>query len=308
MQLVELAPLTVGSLVPVTVAQALGLADAVGATPTDGLVEALADRRVLLVVDNCEHLIVDVAALVVALLERCGGLSVLATSRQRLDVPGEALFPVQPLALPDGPSAPLASIATSEAVMLFVERAGAAEPSFELTDANAAAVAQICAHLDGIPLAIELAAARSATLAPAEIAARLDDRFGLLAGGRSAPARHQTLRALVRWSYDLLDDDAARRLLGRLAVFHDGFDLEAAEVVAGGWAPLAPEATVVALAGLVERSLVQVERRPVTRYALLETIRAFAAERLVEAGRGSRRPAPPTSTGRSASPGRPRPS
>ena len=152
-QLVELAPLTVGALVPVTVGQALGLSDPAGTTPTEGLVEALADRRLLLVLDNCEHLVADVAQLVVALLERCGGLAILATSRQRLDVAGEVVFPVLPLALPEGGDTSVAGVGAAEAVMLFVERAVAVEPSFELTDANAASVAQICTSLDGIPLA-----------------------------------------------------------------------------------------------------------------------------------------------------------
>ena len=217
------------------------------------------------------------------MLERCGGLTILATSRERLQVPGEAVFPVRPLELPAPGARTADAVGGAEAVVLFADRATAAEPSFSLTDANAPAVAEICAHLDGIPLAIELAASRVAVLAPADLAAHLDDRFGLLASGRNAPARHQTLRALVQWSYDLLGDDE-RHLLARLSVFRDGFELSAAAEVAGADPPLRADLTVAVLAGLVERSLVQVHHDGTTRYSLLETIRSFAAERLVEQG------------------------
>ena len=231
-QLVELAPLTDGALVPATVAAALGLKDRAGASLVDTVADAVGDDELLLVMDNCEHLVHEVADVVVQLLERCGGISVLATSRQRFHAPGELVFPVQPLCLPPSDERSADAVASAEAVMLFVERARAAEPSFALTDDNAPAVAEICIRLDGIPLAIELAAARVSVLTPAGIATHLDERFDLLGGGRGGPARHQTLRALVQWSYDTLTE-AERRLLARLSVFRDGFDLAAAEYVAG---------------------------------------------------------------------------
>jgi predicted ATPase/DNA-binding CsgD family transcriptional regulator len=282
-QLVELAPLADGALVPATVAAALGLKDRAGASVVDTVADAVDDDELLLVIDNCEHLVHDVAEFVVQLLERCGRISVLATSRQRFHAPGELVFPVQPLALPPSNERSADAVASAEAVMLFVERARAAEPSFALTDDNAPAVAEICTRLDGIPLAIELAAARVSVLTPAGIATHLDDRFDLLGGGRGGPARHQTLRALVQWSYDTLAD-AERRLLARLAVFRDGFDLAAAEYVAGTDAPPPAERTVGLLTELVDRSLIQVRHDGDARYALLETIRAFAAQRLSEMG------------------------
>ena len=190
---------------------------------------------------------------------------------------------MQPLGLPPSDERSADAVASAEAVMLFVERARAAEPSFALTDDNAPAVAEICIRLDGIPLAIELAAARVSVLTPAGIATHLDDRFDLLGGGRGGPARHQTLRALVQWSYDTLAE-AERRLLAGLSVFRDGFDLAAAEYVAGSGAALPAERTLVLLTDLVDRSLVQVRHDGEARYALLETIRAFAAQRLSEMG------------------------
>ncbi|MET0460998.1 MAG: AAA family ATPase, partial [Ilumatobacteraceae bacterium] len=281
--LVELAPLTDGALVPATVAAALGVKDRAGASLVDTVADVVGDDELLIVIDNCEHLLHAVADVVVQLLERCGGISVLATSRQRLQAPGELVHPVQPLHLPLPDQRSADALASVEAVMLFVERARAAEPSFTLTDDNAPAVAEICIRLDGIPLAIELAAARMSALTPAVIATHLDERFDLLGGGRGGPARHQTLRALVQWSYDTLTE-AERRLLAGLSVFRDGFDLAAAELVAGPDAPLPEEHTLVLLTGLVDRSLVQVRHDREARYALLETIRAFAAHRLSETG------------------------
>jgi predicted ATPase/DNA-binding CsgD family transcriptional regulator len=282
-QLVELAPLADGALVPATVAAALGLKDHAGASVVDTVAHAVGDDRLLLVIDNCEHLVHEVAELAVQLLERCGRISVLATSRQRLQAPGELVFPVQPLALPSSHERSVDAVASAEAVMLFVERARAAEPSFALTDDNAPAVAEICTRLDGIPLAIELAAARVSVLTPAGIATHLDDRFELLGGGRGGPARHQTLRALVQWSYDTLTD-AQRRLLARLSVFRDSFDLAAVEYVAGTDPARFFERTVGPLSDLVDRSLIQVRHDGDARYALLETIRGFAAQRLFEMG------------------------
>ncbi len=173
-RLVELASLGDGGLVAATVAQAVGSADRAGRTPVDIVVDGIGDQRLLLVLDNCEHLLEDVSSLVVAVLERCPAVRVLATSRQRLGLAGEALFPVPPLALPGAPEETTAAIARSEAVTLFVERAAAVEPSFRLDEGNAPAIADICARLDGIPLAIELAAARSGALSLGTIAEHLD--------------------------------------------------------------------------------------------------------------------------------------
>jgi predicted ATPase/DNA-binding CsgD family transcriptional regulator len=204
----------------------------------------------------------------------------LATSRERLDVPGELVFPVPPLGLPADGSA--AAVAASEAGLLFAARAGAASPAFELSARNSAAVAQVCARLDGIPLAIELAAARCPALGPAELAARLDGHPGLLAGGPARPGRHRSLEALVTWSYELLGD-AERRLLARLSVLRGGFDLGTAERVTAG-EPLQPEAIAGLLASLAGKSVVRIHDGAAVRYSLLETIRQFAAGRLAASG------------------------
>jgi len=250
-------------------------------TPTAGLVHALADRELLVVLDNCEHVLEGAAGLVAALLAQCRRVRFLATSRERLDVPGELVFPVPPLGLPADDSA--AAVAASEAGLLFAARAGAASPAFELSAHNSAAVAQVCARLDGIPLAIELAAARCPALGPAELAARLDGHPRLLSGGPARPGRHRSLEALVAWSYDLLDD-AERRLLVRLSVLRGGFDLGTAERVAAG-GPLPPEAIAGLLASLAGKSVVDIRDGAVVRYSLLETIRQFAADRLVVSSR-----------------------
>jgi predicted ATPase/DNA-binding CsgD family transcriptional regulator len=226
-RLVELAPLTDPALVPASVAQALGVSERDMPTPTAGLVHALADRELLVVLDNCEHVLEGAAGLVATLVAQCRGVRFLATGRERLDVPGEMVFPVPPLGLPTDGSA--MAVAASEAGMLFAARASAASPGFELSAHNSAAVAQVCARLDGIPLGIELAAARCPILGPAELAARLDNHPRLLSGGPARPGRHQSLEALVAWSYELLDD-AERRLFARLSV------LRGATVGSTGWA------------------------------------------------------------------------
>ena len=194
-RLVELAPLTDAALVPASVAQALGVPERDASTPAAGLVRELAGRELLVVLDNCEHVLEAAAGLVAMLLAQCRRVRFLATSRERLDVPGELVFPVLPLGLPVDGSA--AAVAASEAGMLFAARAGAASPAFELSADNSAAVAQVCGRLDGIPLAIELAAARCPALGPAELAARLDGHPGLLSGGPARPGRHRSLEALV---------------------------------------------------------------------------------------------------------------
>jgi len=284
-RLVELAPLADPRLVSPYVAQALDIPERTSGGPTEGIVRSLAGRDVLIVLDNCEHLRAQAASLVVTLTEQCPGVRVVVTSRERLDVPGEFVFPLPPLGLPEDGSA--RAVAASEAGRLFAERASAADPAFELTEANAAAVAEICLRLDGMPLAIELAAARCPALGPGQLAARLDRQPGLLSGGPARPGRHRSLEALVAWSYDLLDE-AERRLLTRLSVLRGGFDLEVAEQVAGS-EPLAPAEVAGLLAGLAGKSVVQVQAGPDPgtagmRYSLLETIRQFAAGRLAASG------------------------
>ena len=279
-RLIELASLTDAALVPASVAEALGVPERDAANPLEAVVRALADRELLIVLDNCEHVLGSAVEVVVTLAGQCRRVRVLATSRERLDVPGELVFPVPPLGLPEDGS--VRAVAASEAGTLFVTRARAASPAFALTDGDAAAIAEVCSRLDGMPLAIELAAARCPALGPAQLAARLEGHPGLLAGGAARPGRHRSLEALVSWSYELLDE-AERRLLARLSVLRGGFDLAMAERVAGG-EPLAPEAIAGLLAVLAGKSLVQVQAGPVIRYALLETVRQFAAGRLAASG------------------------
>ncbi|CCH21726.1 Two-component SARP family transcriptional regulator fused with ATPase domain [Micromonospora lupini str. Lupac 08] len=281
--LVELAGLADGSDVPQAVLSALGLRDAglrapaePGRQTTDRLVEALAERRLLLVLDNCEHVIADAARLAARLLGACPALRVLATSREPLGLAGEALCPLSGLTLPP-PDTSTEDADDYAAVSLFVQRAADVAPDFTVTPANVDVVLRICRTLDGLPLAIELAAARLRALPVAEVAARLDDRFRLLSmGSRAASPRHRTLRAVVEWSWDLLDD-AERTLARRLTVFAGGATLEAAERVSG----LSSAEFVDALSGLADKSFVELAGG---RYRMLETVRAFCAERLVEAG------------------------
>jgi predicted ATPase/DNA-binding CsgD family transcriptional regulator len=271
---------------PGSAAQAL--ADAVGVTeePVRALVDTLLDelrvRHGLVVLDNCEHVIGACAVLVAELLRSCPGVTVLATSREPLAIAGETSWEVPPLAVPDPQEAAADAIVAVEAVALFETRAREVLPGFAVTDDNASAVAQTCRRLDGIPLAIELAAARLRVLSVAQIAAGLSDRFRLLtAGGRDAPTRQRTLEASVAWSFGLLAD-AERLVLARLSVFAGTFDLEAAQVVVAG--PDIDETQVLDLLGaLADRSLLQVgEHDGRARYRLLETIREFAQQRLAE--------------------------
>ncbi len=279
-RLVELASLTDAALVPAAVAEALGVPERDAAEPVAGVVRALAGRELLIVLDNCEHVLGAAARVVVMLAGQCPRVRVMTTSRERLDVPGEFVFPVPPLELPEDGS--VRAVAASEAGSLFMARARAASPAFALTAGNSAAIADVCSRLDGMPLAIELAAARCPALGPAQLAARLVGHPGLLAGGAARPGRHRSLEALVSWSYELLDD-AERRLLDRLAVLRGGFGLEVAERVCGD-EPLAPEAVAGLLASLAGKSLVQVQAGVVIRYALLETVRQFAAGQLAVSG------------------------
>jgi predicted ATPase/DNA-binding SARP family transcriptional activator len=255
--------------------------------PLDRLVEALGGRRLLLVVDNCEHLVAAAAALVDHLLARCPGLRVLATSREPLGIAGEVLHPVGPLAVPEGEVSPAEALAYP-AVRLLADRGAAARPGFTVDEATLGPVLRICRALDGLPLAIELAAARFHALSPGQVAARLDDRFRLLADGRRPVAgRHQTLRAVIDWSWELLGGDE-QVLLRRLSVFAGGATLEAVERICAGPVPGGPAADEVLylLAGLVDKSLVVAAEGDGggVRYGMLETVRAYGAERCRAAG------------------------
>jgi predicted ATPase/predicted negative regulator of RcsB-dependent stress response len=283
--LVELDSIDDGTLVPGAVAEALDLRALRGGAVLDALLAELEPLELLLVLDNCEHLIGAAAVLVDSLLRGAPRLTVLATSREPLRVPGEVVFRVPSLAIPDPereeePEAML----RYEAVRLFVERARAVAPGFALDEESAPAVARICHRLDGLPLALELAAARVDALTPAALAGRLDDRFRLLrTGSRTAPTRQQTLEATLDWSHELLSTEE-RTLLRRLAVFSGSFVLEAAEEVCAGSGLEAAQVALL-LADLVEKSLVTREDRSgLRRYRLLETIRSYAAARLAEAG------------------------
>nr|WP_237418231.1 BTAD domain-containing putative transcriptional regulator [Actinomadura rayongensis] len=251
--------------------------------PLDRLVRALRGRRLLLVLDNCEHLLDAAARLADRVLAGCPDVRILTTSREPLGITGEALWPVGPLAAPPGPVDAAAAL-EYPAVRLLAERAAAAAPGFAVTDANAADVLRICRALDGVPLAIELAAARLRALTPAQVADRLDDRFRLLrAGSRTALPRHRTLRAVVDWSFDLLAAPE-RALWRRLAVFHGGATLDAAEIVGAG-AGLDRADVLDVLTALVGKSLVTVDASGgAPRYGMLETIRAYGLDRLAESG------------------------
>jgi predicted ATPase len=264
----------------------------VGAAPNEPIVEALLvgleDSRCLLMLDNCEHLVGVSAELVDAVLRACPDVRVLATSREPLGVAGEVRWRVPPLAVPPGEALPPERVRAYPAVALFVERAASVAPGFHLTEENTAAVAGVCRRLDGIPLAIELAAARVGALSVEQLARRLDDRFRLLTNGsRTAPLRQQTLRASLDWSYELLSEPE-RVLLRRLAVFAGGFCLGAAETICVGDG-LAVADVLGVLTQLVQKSLVQADHVDATgQYRLLETVRHYAWERLAEAGEEAR--------------------
>ncbi|WP_345714234.1 ATP-binding protein, partial [Kineococcus glutinatus] len=290
--LVTLAPVADPRDVVSAVADAVGVAAArevlraERSTPPDSrrrLLDTLADRDVLLVVDNCEHVVDATAALVEELLARCPRVRVLATSREALGVDGEVLHPLGPLPVPEE-DADAAGALRSPAVRLFADRAAAASPDFTVDASTVAAVVAVVRRLDGLPLALELAAARLRTMPVQEVAARLSDRFALLAGGRrTAVARHRTLRAVVDWSWDLLTD-AEQRVLQRLSVFATGPTTAAAVAVCGREGVPAADVPDL-LAALVDKSLVQrAERGGEVRSALLETIKEYAAERLAAAG------------------------
>ena len=282
--LVELAALSDPALVPKAVASVLNVPEYPGRALPEALAGHLGNASVLLVLDNCEHLLDACAELADTLLRGCPNLRILAASQEGFGIAGEVARPVAPLSMPDpaGPAAP-EELLRSEAVRLFVERATAGNPGFALSPANAQAVAGICVRLDGMPLALELAAARAKALTAEQIAARLDDRFRLLEGGsRTAPTRHRTLRGVMEWSYDLLSA-GERTLLRRLSVFAGGFTLEAAEAVCSA-SPLPKRGILTLLTRLVDRSLVNADvRGPAVRYRMLETVRQYAREQLTAA-------------------------
>lgn len=283
---VDLAGVAESEGVATAVGDVLGVRKARGRPVLAGLAGWLARKQLLLVLDNCEHLLPACAVLADALLRAAPEVRILATSREPLGVQGEQVQPVPPLSLPAADAADPRELLRFEAVRLFVERAALASPAFVLDAAGAGAVREICRRLDGIPLAIELAAARLRHLSPGEVAQRLDDRFALLAGGsRTALPRQRTLRALVDWSHDLLAPPE-QILLRRLAAFAGGCTLETAEEVCGGLAPLAPGAVLPLVSALADKSLVVVTRDPQgrTRYQMLETIRHYALEKLDAAG------------------------
>ncbi|MDW5329007.1 AfsR/SARP family transcriptional regulator [Plantactinospora sp. KLBMP9567] len=308
--LVELAPVTDGAEVPQTILQVLGLREqgllaarnrvpAGEATdPIDRLAGAIGSRRMLLLLDNCEHVIEAAATLADRLLGACPQLRVLATSREPLGITGETLCPVDSLPLPPPHADPVTAMAYPS-VRLLADRAGAVRPDFTVNDDTVAAVVRICRSLDGMPLAIELAAARLRSMTAAQVAARLDDRFRLLTGGsRTARPRHQTLRAVFDWSWDLLDD-AERALWRRLAVFSGGATLDAIERIcaledggpesgAGPEGVLDRAGVLDRLSALVDKSLVVVTGNGEPRYRMLETTREYGLRRLAEAGEADR--------------------
>lgn len=291
--LVELATVSDGGLVGEAIASAIDIREEAGRPPLDTLINALRGWRLLLVLDNCEHLIASCADIAGTLLRRCPELRILASSREPLSIAGETIWPVPPLDVPEfvrgGETLPMSSFEDLEAVQLFVERAAAVRPDFALTPENAQTVARLCWRLDGIALAIELAAARVKVLTPAQILARIDDRFHLLSGGsRNALPRQQTLGALIDWSYDLLSEPE-RALLRRLAVFVGGRSLEMAEDVCAGEGVERAEVFDL-LAALVDKSLLTVEvgRDGETRYTMLESVWDYADEKLAQNGETAR--------------------
>jgi non-specific serine/threonine protein kinase len=283
---VDLAPISEADLVPQAVAQALGVREEPGRPLIQTLKDTLRSRKLLLVVDNCEHLVEAVVGLVDSLLDSCPGLRVLATSRETLNTADEVNWVVPSLTVPYSRQEAYTpqELESYESVRLFVERAHQRNPSFELTLRNWRAVAQVCRRLEGVPLAIELAAGRMGVLSAEQIASRLEDSLKLLTGGRAADPRHRTLRATLEWSHELLSEPE-RMLFRRLSVFAGGGALEAAEVVCSGEG-IEQDDVLDILSKLVDKSLVVAEASPGVdgelRYRMLEPIRQYAQERLQE--------------------------
>ena len=286
---VELAPLTDENLLPQAVTKSLGVREIANQPLKETLSNFLRSKQLLLVLDNCEHLITGCIQLADRLLGTCPNLKILVTSREGLGLTGEEVWSVPILSLPDPKQVSLLDLLMHyEGIRLFVERARAVRSDFSLTELNALSVAQVCQRLDGMPLAIELAAARVKMMSVGEIAKRLDDRFNLLTeGSRAALPRHQTLRAAIDWSYDLLSQPE-RSFFNRISVFAGGFTLEAAEEVASGSDVVKSQVTDL-LGQLINKSLITVESLSEggqidTRYSMLETIRQFAYEKFLETG------------------------
>ncbi|MGW5053523.1 ATP-binding protein [Actinokineospora sp. NPDC004072] len=280
---VGLADLREERLLASTVAERMGMGDRSTKAPLERIVDQFREQRLLLVLDNCEHIVEACAAFVAALLAECPHLVVLATSRQSLGVAAERVVPVTPLAVPE-PDENAAALAAYDAVQLFTERATAVVPSFEIDEDNARDVIRLCTALDGLPLAIELAAVRLRSLSVRQLADRLDKRFTLLTrGSRGAPSRHETLRALIDWSYELCDEQE-RLLWARAAVFAGSFDLDAAEHVCSG-AGIDRGAVLDLLDALLDKSiLLREEHDGVARYRMLETVRQYGEDRLRASG------------------------
>jgi predicted ATPase/DNA-binding SARP family transcriptional activator len=282
--LADLAPVGGPELAAPAVAAALAVREEPGRPLADSIAARLGDSDALLIVDNCEHVAGAAAELIAALLAACPALRILATSQARLGVPGEAIWPVPPLSVPLPAERDPAAVAGAESVRLLCDRAALARPGFSLTAGNAADIGEVCRRLDGIPLAIELAAARLSTLTPAQLAARLGDRFRVLTGGsRTELARHRTLRAAISWSHELLDQ-LEQVCFRRMAVFAGGCTIEAAEAVFAD-ASLPAEAVLETVTSLVDRSLLTIEERcGAMRYGMLESVRQYAREQLIQAG------------------------
>jgi predicted ATPase/DNA-binding SARP family transcriptional activator len=282
--LIELAPVTSQDLVTAVAASALSVREEPGRPLSESIAAQLRDGEALLIIDNCEHVLDAAGELIATLLRSCPALRVLATSQSRLGLSGEASWPVPPLILPDPAATDPQVVAKAEAVRLLRDRAALARPGFTLTAQNAAAVSEICRRLDGIPLALELAAARLNALSAGQLAARIDDRFRLLAGrGRGGLPRHRTLQAAIEWSHDLLSE-TEQICFRRLAVFSGGCTLEAAEAVCPGGA-LSAEEIFETVTALVDRSLLTTEERCGSmRYGMLESIHQFARTQLERAG------------------------
>jgi len=280
--LVELAPVADPDLVPQALASVLGVKEDSGGSLLDALLGYLADKQVLLILDNCEHLVGACAKLAHDLLQAGPDIAVVATSRERLNVAGEHTYAVPTLPVPGNNDVAVEPLLRFGAVNLFVDRARAAQPSFKLSEANSAAIASICRTLDGIPLAIELAVARVRAMSVQEVAARLSDRFRLLtSGNRSMLPHHQTLRASIDWSHELLSPEE-RILLRQISIFAGGWTLAAAEAV-GSDGVAGAHMVIDRLAHLVDKSLVIFDE-PTNRYRLLETVREYAREKLQDSG------------------------
>ncbi len=282
---VELAPLADAALVPHAVVKSLGIVEQPNRPLTDTLLDYLREKELLIVLDNCEHLIDACAQLATLLLQHCPDLRILATSREALNIDGEIVWIVPSLQLPTcNPQLPISNVQQYDAVRLFVERASAVSSSFKLTEQNANSVAQICQRLDGIPLAIELAAARVKVLSVEQIAIRLDDSLRLLTEGkRGAPPRHQTLRATLDWSHDQLAKPE-QVLFRRLAVFAGGLGLDAADAICADDVVVVDEVLTL-LTRLVDKSLVVTQEHDgEARFRLLEPIRQYAGEKLLGSG------------------------